>query len=231
MRQSKTQPHRRQRPAAEAASAAHLLYEPLNFVMVRAPLLPIETYLALSEQADRSEADETLMHSLAFEESSLAPRDPRIRRALAVGSRALLDDLEWSSPSHKDAHRLKGKLLRFLIRMSTRPTPYGLFAGVALGQWGRETDLVLAAEFPRTRTRPDMAWLLNIVQALESRLEVHKHLCLVANPTAFIRGGRVFMTERSSLEESSPDLAVSVRATEVVKKALAMAREPIPYQE
>src|SRR5947209_1616781 len=98
-----------------------------------------------------SEVDGGSTNHAYFQSGSLAPRDPRIRWALVVGSNALLDDLERSSSSSKDAARLKGKLLRFLIRMSTRPTPFGLFAGVALGRWGQETDLVLATESPRTR--------------------------------------------------------------------------------
>ena len=152
--------------------------------MVRTPLLPIEAYLALDE-ALSPDAAERNANPLAFEGDSLVPHDPRIRWALAVGSTVLLDDLKRSSPSSKDAHQLKGKLLRFLIRMSTRPTPYGLFAGVMLGQWGQETDLALAAEPPHIRTRPDMAWLLMLVQALESHLDIRKHLRLVTNSTAF----------------------------------------------
>jgi lantibiotic biosynthesis protein len=233
MQQPKTRPARPQQPRTQAKSVAGLLFEPLDFVMVRAPLLPIEAYLALGAQMGWSEVDGGSTNHAYFQSGSLAPRDPHIRWALAVGSSALLDDLERSSPSSKDAHHLKGKLLRFLIRMSTRPTPFGVFAGVALGRWGQETDLALATEPPRTRTRPDMVWLLNIVQDLEARPDVCRHLCLVANPTAFIRGDRVFMAERSSLGETSPAsaLAVSVRATGVVKKALSLAREPIPYQD
>src|SRR5438128_1736106 len=140
---------RSQQPATKGKRAAGLLYEPLDFVMVRAPLLPIEAYLALSDQVNHNDAGQSMLHPLMFEEGSLAPRDPRIRRALAVGSSALLDDLERSTPSSKDAGQLKGKLLRFLIRMSTRPTPFGLFAGVAPGHWGQKTDLALAAEPPR----------------------------------------------------------------------------------
>src|SRR6266852_9809966 len=77
---------------------------------------------------------------------------------------------------HSTRIRIRAKLLRFLIRMSTRPTPFGLFAGVALGHWGAITDLALSAEPPRTATRPDMAWLLPFVQKLESRLDIRKHL-------------------------------------------------------
>src|SRR6266568_8120755 len=203
MQQPRTRFARAQQPATQAKSAARPLYELLNFVMVRAPLLPIEAYLALDAQLAQSEVASSSTHQAYFQSGSLAPRDPRIRWALAVGSSVLLDDLERSSPYSKDADHLKGKLLRFLIRMSTRPTPFGLFAGVALGQWGQETDLALSAEWPHTRTRPDMAWLLTIVQTLESRLDIRKHLNLVTNSTAFIHADRVILTERSSIGESS----------------------------
>ena len=230
MQQSRTRFARAQQPATQAKSAARPLYDLLNFVMVRAPLLPIEVYLALEAQLGQSEIASSSTHHAYFQSGSLAPRDPRIRWALAVGSSVLLDDLERSSPSSKDADHLKGKLLRFLIRMSTRPTPFGLFAGVALGHWGEVTDLALAVEPPHTGTRPDMTWLLTLVQELESRLDVRNNLRFVTNPTAFIRGDRIFMTERSSIGESNSVSMVSVRASGVVKRALALAREPIPYQ-
>lgn len=227
MKQSKVEPVRAQQPGAKARHVQDSLFEPLDFVMVRAPLLPVEAYLALSDslRCDKGEGNPL------FEDDSLVPRDPRIRWALAVGSSALLDDLERSLPSSKDVDHLKGKLLRFLIRMSTRPTPYGLFAGVALGQWGQETDLALSAERPYTRTRPDMSWLLTIVQALESRLDIRQHLHLVTNSTAFIHADRVFLTECSSIGESGSGSGVSIRASSVVKRALALARSPIPYQD
>ncbi len=231
MQQSRTRFASEQQSTIQAKFAARPLYEVMDFVMVRAPLLPIEVYLALDAQGDQSEADSSSTNHAYFQNGSLAPHDPRIRWALAVGSSVLLEDLERSSPSSKDAAHLKGKLLRFLIRMSTRPTPFGLFAGVALGQWGEMTDLALAVERPRTGTRPDMTWLLTLVQELESRLDVRKHLRFVTNPTAFIHGDRVFMTERSSIGESNSALAVSVRASAVVKRALALSRKPIPYQE
>lgn len=229
MQQSHMKRAFREQHEAQATTSGDLLYEPLDFVMVRTPLLPIEAYLMLGTQPGLCAEDSASADPGSLGHTSLAPRDPRIRWALAVGSSALLDDLERSSPSSKDAEHLKGKLLRFLIRMSTRPTPFGLFAGVALGTWGQETDLTLAAEPPRTRTRPDMAWLLTLVQRLESRSDIRKRLRFIANPTAFVRGDRIFLTERLSIGMSRS--AVSVRASGVVQRALALARTPILYQD
>ncbi len=231
MRQTKIEPALTQQQVGRIGIEQHSLYEPLDFVMVRAPLLPIETYLTLDKQLNQNATDGDSTTLAYFQHGSLAPRDPRILRALAIGSISLLDDLERSAPTSKDARRLKGKLLRFLIRMSTRPTPYGLFAGVALGEWGQTTDLALSAKPPRIRTRPDMAWLLTLVQALESRLDIRKHLRLVANPAAFIQADRVFLTERSAPGNVNSSQAVSIRASGVVKRALSLARHPIPYQK
>ena len=124
--------------------------------------------------------------------------DPWVRLALSVGSRSLSDALERSSKSGTLDVRLRRKLLRYLIRMSTRPTPYGLFAGVALARFGSRTDLALADHPPRRRTRPDMAWLLNFVARLESSPEVRIHLNFLGNPAARISAGRVYLAGKSA---------------------------------
>ena len=205
------------RPAPEPEA----LYVPLDFMLVRAPLLPIETYQTLS---DPSRGD------------PIAPllENAQVRRALAVGSHALADALERGERgalTPRDAARLQAKLLRYLIRMSTRPTPYGLFAGVALGRWGDQTDLALAATAARTRTRPDMAWLWTLVAQLEARPEVRHALHLVANPAAILQAGRVVLAERAPPLDSGTAPGVSVRATGVVQRALARARTPVPYTD
>ena len=113
-----------------SSTMTELLYRPLDFVMVRVPLLPVESY-----------------HSLSNEESQLSLlSDTRIQRAIAVASASLLGTLErfkQSGLTPRDTERMRAKLLRYQIRMSTRPTPFGLFGGVALGSWGTHTDLMV----------------------------------------------------------------------------------------
>lgn len=226
MTQSNT---RRSQQVGRSTSGADSLYDALDWVMIRAPLLPVETYRALSGQVTEDDAPG---NPWIFEGDSLVPRDPRVRRALAVGSGDLLDALERCGSDGRDASRLRGKLLRYLIRMSTRPTPYGLFAGVALAQWGPTTDLALGQENPRTRTRPDMEWLLSFVLTLEAQPEIRKELCFFANPLAFVHAGRVFLGEQApSGDTTGSGAAVSVRATGVVRRALALARTPIPHDQ
>ncbi|MFC0548458.1 lantibiotic dehydratase [Kutzneria chonburiensis] len=184
---------------------ANPMYRALDWAMVRTPLLPARGHQELDAE------------------------DPVVRQALAVGAGDLVPALEKSSADPKARDKVAAKLARYLIRMSTRSTPYGMFAGVGLTGWGDRTDLALTDERPRTRTRPDMGWLLELVAEQEARPEVRQSLRWWANPTAIVHADRVFLAERASPGESAKLAPVTLRATGAVKKALAAARTPIPY--
>jgi len=192
-------------------------YQAFDFVMVRSPILSIESYLAL-----------TLSSSAAGAEP-LAPIDPRVRRALAIGSPSLLDALDRTPPDSAKAPQVRAKLRRFLIRMATRPTPFGMFAGVALAGWGVYTDLALDRP-PRTRTRLDMEWIVHYVRGLEARPEIHKQLRWATNSTAWTHGGRVTVSGCESSSDNGSLITPSVPATPMVRRALGLARVPIAYR-
>ena len=192
----------RQPPAATRPSS---LYAPLGWAIVRAPLLA-------ARAADSA--------GMPASDSSLLPDDPRVRVAIDVASADLAAALARTPPDDRKAGRVRGKMLRYLIRMSTRPTPYGLFAGVALVEWGTATSLALASEDPRTRTRPDMGWLTDLVAALEVDPGIRQGLRLTTNSAVMLRGGRAFLMDR----EGQP---VSVRVTGAVRRALELAHDPI----
>jgi len=92
------------------------LYEPLDFAVVRVPLLPVDTMDQLGD------------------DPSTALSEP-VRAALAVASIVFSDALNKGNgavpPDTIPALR------RYLIRMSRRPTPLGLFAGVGLASLRR----------------------------------------------------------------------------------------------
>lgn len=168
-----------------------LLYRPLDFVMVRVPLLPVESYLSLS-------GEESPLPLLS---------DPRIQRAIAVASVSLLGTVERFTQfglTRRDAERMHAKLLRYQIRMSTRPTPFGLFAGVALASWGAETDLMVHSTCALTRTRPDMAWLMEFILSLEVNPAIRKRLSYWANPLAVIEADRFALAERAPWGRPDP---------------------------
>jgi hypothetical protein len=66
--------------------------------------------------------------------------------------------------------------------MSTRPTPYGLFAGSASVRTADQTDLIITSTFGCSHTRPDMEWLMDLVATAESDHAIRRSLRLTANP-------------------------------------------------
>ena len=187
----------------------------MDWALVRSPLLPAERYLELEGGGD-SELPE-------------AVQDPLVRRALAVASPSLFEQLGSPPSSPSALRRWRLAVLRYLIRMSTRPTPYGLNAAVSLAGWGAETDLELGSE-DVVRARIDMGLLDALIGELESRPEVVSELELVTHPTVIVRGGRGFLPER--LAGGDGAFEVSVRATRPVLRALELCHgAPAPFAE
>jgi lantibiotic biosynthesis protein len=245
------------RVARTGPASRRSLYQPLGWVLVRAPLLPVEAYLRLRQNPIQENLQGSLLpdspgtlgqdpqHTLrrdGWQElwagtsinealQHLLAADSPIAAAVAVGSPSLFDALQRSGLSGEGGARRVAKLLRYLIRMSTRPTPYGLFAGVGIARWGPQTTLSIGSARPRTRTRPDMAWLLRLVFELEGRPEVRSRLRCLANPRAVVRAGRVFLRAPAPTADGAvPGPAVSLRATRAVTKVLDLARTPVSHE-
>jgi len=199
---------------ARARSPRPLLYRPTDLVSVRVPRMPVESF-----------------HGLAALPASgpLLPADPRVRAAISVGSPSLFERLARPDAAEDDPE-LRRKLHRYLVRMCTRATPFGLFAGVGEARWAAATDLAVVPEEARTRTRPDMEWLGLRLEALEARIEVRRHLRMQANPVAFVVGGRVVLSRRGGLDGAA-HAGLTMRASSVVLRTLDLARRPTPYAD
>ena len=189
-------------------------FEPLDWVGLRIPALPFERYERLAADPHPSPAAE-----------------PALDRALAVASPSLWRRARTVAVDGADRDGIDAAVRRYVTRMATRATPFGLCAGVALARWAARTELSLAAEPPVTRSRPDMAWLGSLVGRLEARTEVRRALRLFANPTVELRGGRAWLTERAPDAAAGPGRDVSVRATPPVVDALEACRRPTRSSE
>lgn len=217
------------------------LYTAAGFYMLRAPALPAEIFLHLSAPSQESEgtAEESDAHLAALQRATYQSlRDlaaqPSIALALAAASPSLAEAfkrLSQEDTSHR-AKRTYASLLRYLIRMSTRPTPFGLFAGVAGGIFAEETTLQLAnPPLSHIRTRPDMEWLLEVLREVEEDPGLVKQLRVRTNQTAYIAGERVHLACADSYGQKDYR-EISLRVTPVTRKALEIAaRQAIPYME
>jgi thiopeptide-type bacteriocin biosynthesis protein len=206
------------RPVDATADASVARYVPAPGALLRAPLLPIEDYCALcASSPDRRR--------------QRAVEDPRIYEALAVGASGLLSALERPRGSAREQRRIDLKLLRYLGRMSSRPTPFGLFAGVAIARWGASTDVGIAAGSRPVRARPDMEWLVRWLAATERQPELRGKVPLVANSLAVARANRLYAVRAATSPGSEARAEVSVRNTPAVQRALVLARTAISIDD
>ena len=119
--------------------------------------------------------------------------DPFIREALWLASpefaqteeRAGEGEAETKGAAEKKARAARSRY-RYLSRMAYRATPFGLFAGITLGETGRETRFELAGpERYERKTRLDFEYLHEVVAALLQSPEARRALAFRVNSSLF----------------------------------------------
>ena len=225
----------REKKANAHQERAHALYIPADFYLLRAPLLPASVYRSLSATSDRaSQGQEGALEASCSQRLRELLEQPQIHLALAVASPSLWESVErllLGKASPAQAKRIYRGVLRYLIRMSTRPTPFGLFAGVALGIFAEQTSVQLAVPpVASLRTRPDMAWLLRVIQDIEAQRALVCQLRVRTNQRAYIAGGRLLLP-RADIYGQQDTRAISLRATPAVRKTLQLAQHGLPFPE
>lgn len=134
-----------------------------------------------------------------------------------------------ASPETRQLRRAVVSVMRYLLRMTGRATPNGLFAGIAPASFGERPGWSWG-EWHRPVIRADGDWIADLVARLEADPELLRHLHVMANNTILIRGDRLIMPypPRSCRTDGSPAAEVSVRYTSAVRIAVDAAASPVP---
>lgn len=117
-------------------------------------------------------------------------------------------------------------VLRYLLRASTRATPFGLFAGVAAARIATAPALRVGTGH-HAAARPDAACCTALVDRFEQHAALRPHLMLLASPLTVERDGHIVIEHRPSGTAGGGPEHVYVRATLPVRRALDSARTPI----
>ncbi|MEH0418373.1 lantibiotic dehydratase [Streptomyces sp. B21-083] len=151
--------------------------------------------------------------------------------AVELASPSLADDVrrvaEGRPVRRKVLRRVTTALTKYHLRMAQRPTPFGLFAGVALSDPGRRPQLDVGREH-RTVSRPDAGWLLEVLMSVLTVRPVLRRARLVANNLCTVRDGRLVLIDFHN--GSGQELTPSVRYTSVVGAVLGATREPATWE-
>lgn len=121
---------------------------------------------------------------------SISPfiKDLEVQQSIYLASPVLYNELKKISEGKitkiNELNRILISLERYLSRMSTRCTPFGLFAGCAIGKVDKETRVFLERTMHKT-TRLDMYFLCTLYDSLMNLPEVKDKLTYYSNTSLY----------------------------------------------
>ena len=206
-------------------------------VYLRTPVLPRHRADVLSEPPSAADAPPEDERAELTRILRTAAATPLVREALDVSSDALATTLRrlesGAEVGVKQLRRGAYAACRYLLRMTGRPTPFGLMAGVAVGHVAADGEARARLGTGHAKgVRPDGEWLASLVNRLAARAEVLRCLRVCANDLCFERAGRFvlsYVPQHEATDRRSEE--TSVRATRPVRTALALARVPVPFTD
>lgn len=149
--------------------------------VVRTPSFSVSSYLDLLENY-------TLGKAIAYLE------EPFFKEAIKLASPDLLtlfnrlkDNPETLTQEKKES--LETTLLKYIARISSRCTPFGLFAGCAVGEFSSETNVVVKSHHKFNRfTQFDMHFWIGFLQKIEKQNEYIHSLKYFLNNSIYTFG-------------------------------------------
>lgn len=180
-------------------------FESAGFFVLRTPLLPIDELANWGARLQAPEADPSALpaaldadrRELRVWLRELLAR-PAVLEALHVASPHLSEALEaWRrDPDDKKGRRAEEALVRYAIRMTSRATPFGLFAGCTVGHVGGPSRLKLAPrDAYRRHSRLDTDYLFSLADELNQDRELRRTLRYRPNSSLYRAAGRVRYAE------------------------------------
>ncbi|KZW99026.1 lantibiotic dehydratase [Pseudoalteromonas luteoviolacea] len=194
-----------------------------NFFVIRTPRLALEQLAAFGEEG----ADTNLLLSAWL-------ATPGVEEAIYLASPSLLERIElWrTKPDSKQGKKVAHALIKYMVRMCSRPTPFGLFSGIHKGTIASNTALTPADHLDDSRkTRLDMFYL--------SALKEHfiKHASRSDNLTYKPNSSHYFVAEQcryieTYLSDDTMQYRLSaVESDEYFRFALALAKPGVSFNE
>lgn len=200
------------------------LYKNINTFMIRTPTFQKNKYFDFFD----NDIDLDNLKDRLFGICS----NPDFREAILVSSKTLYNTLIdfCNGKEIKKFDYFVQSIYKYLIRMSIRPTPFGLFSGVDFGEYtDEETSFLYDDNKFEKFARPDLEWIISIVKDLEDNY--FNYLAFKINDGIFIKGNRALLIHSTLKEDNNRIGEISVRATKPFMRTYELAKDCIEYDK
>jgi len=200
-----------------------MIIQSQGFFLLRRPLLPIEVLQNFHRTVgDQTEAFEReLIHFFA---------QPSMLEALYVASPELHQSfVELISGHHKGSpEKLLKTLYKYLIRMTSRSTPYGLFAGAAVGTFEDCSRITFPdTQAYTTHARLDMNYVAEMAHDLSRKEAIRRQLRFYPNTSLYRMGDSYRYVEGMLKNKKRHYILSSVEWSPYLEKLLIRARQGV----
>ena len=159
-----------------------------NFIL-RTPIYSLTKYNALT--SGKSITDEQLKNLC---------NDSIFIEAIYLASPALYSEMKkWANneiSNVEKVEKLKLSVIKYFSRMTSRCTPYGLFAGCSLGVFADETNIIIEqAQNHNRHTRLDMNYLVSLSQSLAKDDIIRNRINFFPNSSIYKLGDKIRYVE------------------------------------
>lgn len=153
-----------------------------------------------------------------------------IQEAIRIASFDLYEKLKkLPALESKEKERAKNSLIRYMNRTSTRCTPFGLFAGCALGIMDEYTHLTISSKI-RRHTRLDMNYLCSLSQYLAAIPEIKYKLKYYPNNTLYTVGNEYRYIEYQYVKDIRIHQISSVKKTYYLDKIIQISQTGVSIE-
>ncbi|OJJ19407.1 hypothetical protein BKI52_21600 [marine bacterium AO1-C] len=202
-------------------------YQPFDQYVLRTPLLSIDFYKKLTSSSTVSE-----------EQLKEICTDKVIREAIFLASPSLLFEIDkWLANELTDAkkiNRLKDSILKYVARLCARCTPFGLFAGCAVGEFHlQETNQVelKTTTSHHRHSRLDMNLLVALAQKIAKIPQVRTQVSFFPNSSIYPIADKLRYIDYQYLHGQRHHEVVEVDNSEYLQSILSAALKGASFEE
>ena len=199
-----------------------------DFYLLRMPVVSVENLLSLNKDLNVKSLEVCMKEIFS---------QPFYQEAIYVASPELFQEFQkWEEgclANEKDVSKLTASLYKYYVRMCTRCTPYGLFAGSALGNISEKSTEISFDEFQKyhKHSRLDMNYVAELTEYIANLPVIKSQLKYYLNSSLYKVGNAYRYAQHRLKSKHRSYFLTSINTSKYIEKAVKNAQNGILLSE